>query len=894
MNPRVMPAIVKRELSSYFASPTGYVFITIFIFLSALAAFWLPGFFLRNLANLDQLNAWFPALLVLLVPAITMGAWAQERNLGTEELLLTLPARDVDLVLGKYLACVLIYTAALGFSLSHVLVLAFLGTPDLGVMVSTYLGYWLAGAGLIAVGMAASALTSNLTVAFILASVFCGVVIGVGLLRPLFPDTVIAELARGLSMPERFADFGRGVISLENLAYFVLLAGLGLWVNVLLVSRRHWGGSSGAGGRATLALVRGVALVVAAGSLVALVGRASARADVTAERLWSLSPETRRLLRELPSDRPVIVTAHVSPEVPSSYVQTRETLLGLLREVSAATGGRVLVSVVNTEPFTEAARDAQRNWSIQARAVPPGPEDDQTGPREVFMGVAFTSGAEQFVIPFLSRGLSVEYELVRSIRKVAQSGRKKVGILETPAGLFGSFDFQSFTSRPDWPIVAELSKQYEVVRVPKGSAVQAGLDVLVVPQPSLLTDAELAFVVDAIKGGTKAIVLEDPLPLVSPGLATSEPRGAEMNPFQRGRQPEQEPKADLTPLWSLVGANVPAQRVMWDGTSSRPQFSFEREIMFVARTPGSPRVINPEQSITSGLQEVVLLASGEVKNENASGLTFTGLLSTSAVSGYVNYGEVLQRSFFGPGGFNRSRRQVPTTGGHVLAARITGVPAGVELAAPAEGESGPPAPRAIDVVVIADLDMISPEFFELRQQGVADFTFDNVTFILNAVDVLAGDESLLELRKRRPMYRTLTRLDEARKALQVEKDAAVDAASASAEDQLAKARESLDARVSEIDRRADLDDTTRAIMKQSVQQSEQRRLDVQSAAIADQKEQAILEAQMKTKRQIDAVQNNIRLLAVLVPPIPALALAGAVFARRRARELEGVRRDRLA
>jgi len=145
----VLKSIFKRDFVSYFSNPTGYVFICVFVVLSSLATFWPPDFFSSNLANLDQLSRWLPFIMLVFIPAITMSIWAEEKRQGTDELLLTLPADDFDIVIGKYMAAAAIFTASLLFSqISTFTTLAILtqGTLDTGLIFTTYLtfsGVWL-------------------------------------------------------------------------------------------------------------------------------------------------------------------------------------------------------------------------------------------------------------------------------------------------------------------------------------------------------------------------------------------------------------------------------------------------------------------------------------------------------------------------------------------------------------------------------------------------------------------------------------------------------------------------------------------------------------------------------------------------------------------------------
>lgn len=889
-------AIARRDLSSYFSNPAGYVFITLFVFVGSWVAFWQPVFFANNLANLQPLNQWMPYLLLFFIPAITMSTWAEERRLGTDELLFTLPAHDVDVVLGKYLAALGIYTVALAFSLTHVAILLYLGSPDLGIVAATYLGYWLMGVLLIAIGMVASLLSSNVTVAFILGAIFSAVPVFLGLLGSTTGSTLVRRIFEDLSIPAQFESFGSGQAPASGLFYFLALAAAFLYANMVILGRRQWAGGERSRGRLGHSLVRVVCVFLALGSLSALVARAGMRADMSTERLHTLSQETIDALKQIPKDRPVFIQAYYSPEVPREYVETKLDLINLLKDYAAQGGDRVRLNLVETELYSPQASDAEKRFGIEPRRVMVA-DDAKQSSAEIYLGVAFNSGVEEVIIPFFDRGLPVEYELTRSLRVVSRSGRKKVGILNTDAKLMGNFDFRSMGQTPEWSIVTELKKQYDVSSVSPDTPISSDLDVLLVAQPSSLTQKQIDNLTTHVRNGGPVLLFLDPMPYENPQIAPEVPRMPPGGPFGGGQPPE--PKGDLRPLMELLGIDWPATDIVWNPYNPHPALAdLPPEVVFIGRGAGAEDAFNPEQSVSSGLQEVVLIFPGLLRQRGGAGLDFIPLLRTNASGGTLSFNDVAQQSMMGPSGINPQRPHFRSSNAYTLAARIQGRPA---AEAPPVAEKGkekektePPKAAEVHAIAIADLDVISEQFFMLRRQRAENLDLDNVTFVLNCVDVLAGDDAFVALRKRRPKHRTLTYLESQNKAFFEKRQDETKAAEDEAKGQLDTLQKRLDKEVEAVRVNKEMDERTKEIRVLQLQEIANRRLDVDKANIEDVKRKKLLEIKAVTEQAIRATQNGVRAGAMILPPLPPLFVGLFVLGLRLRRENQGANPNRLA
>ena len=924
---RVILAVCKRNFRSYFSGILGYLFIIVFCVASAALAF-SSAFFAANQANLDQLTGLYPWLLLFVIPAITMTTWSDERKLGTDELLFTMPATDFEILTGKYLAVLLVYTVALVFSMINVFVLAWLGSPDAGALMSTYLGYWLAGAALLTAGMLASSLTNNATVAFVLGVVFCCIPVMLFYVTDIIEwffsavgSTVslyeLRTVVTSISLQQQLQDFSVGVLPLSGIAWFVFFAAVMLYLNLIVISKRRWAASQQLGMGFQFA-IRALCLLITCGSLLLIFWTYPARADLSAENLFTLSDATRSTMQALKKSQKITIQSFISPDVPGDYVEIRRQLRGLLREFELQGGGSIEWRDVQVEPFSEAAE--------QARALGIDPvrlSYDRDGKREeadVFMGAFLQSPNDELVIPFFGKGLPIEYELTRSLRTVSQEQRLTVGVLLTDARAIAEGDGQG----GKWEIVRELEKQYKVIAVNPsqrilvddaatsneksaddeaakntpdaesgtGSAKQS-FDVLLAIMPSSLTEPQMVNFLEYVKAGKPTLIFDDPCPFVfqnQSGLAMA-PRlpkpGGGNQMFGGGPPPEQKADAgEATALMTLLNVAWQYDQIVYDRNNPHAEFAtLPPEYVFVSHSgykEGKESPFSMDSNITQKLQDLVMLYPGTIIDRaGRSEQEFIPLLQTSGESGLLNWDKFTTQGGFNPfsqGGveINPNPRRSDDGKAHVLAAQIRNTSAETPL----------------NVVFCSDIDMITDWFFLERNRGNLEVKFDNVTFVLNAVDALAGDETFISLRSRRESLRTLKFVEDRTSALRTSLNKEEKKAQEELDTRLKKAEEDLRAEIKKISEDETLDPRSKDTQLQQKEQQVSRRLKLESESLERQLNSKVRKSGLEMKREIRRIENTVRIVACIIPAILPICFGMLFLGLRNLAEQQSITPDR--
>ncbi len=440
-------SIFRKELNGYFGSPMALIFVGVFLAAVLFTFFWVDAFFARGIADVRPMFRWMPVLLIFLVAALTMRQWSEEQRTGTLEILLTLPARPVQLVLGKFLAVLALTAVALALTLFIPITVSLMGNLDWGPVIGGYVAALLLAAAYAAIGLFISSRTDNQLVSLILTLLVGGLFYLVGS-RGItdFVGDSTAQILRAIGSGSRFASIERGVIDLRDLVYYLSLAGIFLTLNVVSLDSKRWSrGQNTRAYRQTLLLT--AALVVA--NLVALnvwlYPLSRARLDLTEDRQYSLSPVTRELLSNL--QEPLLIRGYFSEKTHPLLAPLIPTIRDMLEEYRIASNGQVVIEIV--DPVQDPEKEAEANQTYGIRPTPLQVAD-RYGASVVnaYFDLLIRYGDQSEVLNFRDlievqpyrggqidvRLRNLEYDLTRAIKKVVYGFQSVDALLASVEG----------------------------------------------------------------------------------------------------------------------------------------------------------------------------------------------------------------------------------------------------------------------------------------------------------------------------------------------------------------------------------------------------------------------------------------------------------------------------
>ncbi|MCA9568730.1 MAG: Gldg family protein, partial [Myxococcales bacterium] len=429
---RAITSMAGKELRALFQSQVAVLFLALFIVANNLTFFVVSRFFARNLADLTPMFEWLPISLIVLVSAVAMRAWAEEEKSGTLEVLLTLPVRTMDLVLGKFLAGMALVAIALATTLPLAFTVAMVGPLDWGPVIGGYLGAMLLAGAYLSIGLCISARTDNQVVALM------GTVAVGGLLYLIGTDGVVAllgssngQIAAAIGTGSRFESIARGVVDLRDIAYYASLTTFFLVLNGYFLDRRRIDPQGR--GQQRLAALRLLVLLTAANALALDVWMHPVRflrVDLTENQDYTISDVTAGILREL--DEPLRIQGIFSERSHPKLQPLAPQLAALLEEYAIVGGDRVTTEILDPSGDDDLADLLEQEFGV--RPVPmPVADRNETRIVNSWFHVLLRYGDKHAVVAFNDlveveqtdgdfdvRLRDPEYDITKAIKRVTQ------------------------------------------------------------------------------------------------------------------------------------------------------------------------------------------------------------------------------------------------------------------------------------------------------------------------------------------------------------------------------------------------------------------------------------------------------------------------------------------
>ena len=744
-------AVFKREFKAYFDSPVAYVFLTGFLVLIGFLTFGVTMFYERRQADLTPFFFWHPWVYLLLVPAATMGLWADERRNGTAEMLLTLPMTVTEALVGKFLAAWAFLGIALAATCPVAFTAAYLGSPDWGVILAGYLGSFLMAGAAAAVGVFASTLSRSSVVGFVvsLAMLLLLMIIGfdpvIGAVAGWGVPTAITDAFAGLSLLKHFESVRRGVVDCADLGYYA-----GVIVFMIAAAKTVTDGRRGASkGLVGLAVIAAIAI---AGDIV--LANLPLRHDFTAEKLYTLSNGSREVLSQLDED--VTFKYYVSSsaaEMPMALKTYAQTVENLMKEYERASGGRLVLEMYDPKPDSDAEEWAQR-YGIEPQTVNP-----MGSP--VYFGVTAVCGDREETLGVLSPRTqeTLEYDLTRLVTRVAWPDRPVVGVMTSLKGVLAEkanpYAMQ-MGQRPaqGWAAFSELAKDYEVVPVATDAEkIDDNVKTLVVMHAKDLSDKTLYAIDQFVLRGGKLVACVDAFSLKDM-LAQRE---QQQNPMMGGA----DPSSSLGKLFDAWGVKFDTAKLVCDLSASTKlnngQGGAEDNPAFLTL---AAKNFDQGDMIVRGLSNVLVPFAGSLEFEKKEmDLAFTPVVKTSD----ENSCTIDKASMMYGGGLSD---MVPDGRSRVLAARIDGT---FKTAFPKGPDGTNDVSKALvegknTVLVFADSDFLADDFSVRMMRtpfgNIPQLISDNLTLFSNVIEQFAGREELIGVRSRGAADRPFTVVNE--------------------------------------------------------------------------------------------------------------------------------------